>query len=171
MVFLSVITAPDTWSKERVAVYALLLSLAGAASVLFVIFGRSLILAPVRQRNELRGQLKQQQTNQARSQILEFLTNLRQDGVLLRNQGPGLTDPKVLETWNLNVGLWRGQVRAAVADISTIEAKLFETLDWFEAPDFGIEDPQHHLQVRFLHVELRNLRLFIDKYLEEPTFQ
>ncbi len=102
---------------------------------------------------------------------MEFLTNLRQDGVVLRNQGPGITDPKVLQTWNTNVGLWRGQVLTQIAEISTIEAKLFETLDWFEAPEFNISDPQHHLQVRILHAEVRNLRVFIDKYLGETSLQ
>ena len=133
-------------------------------------YGASWLIAPLRQRNEARGKLIIQRGDERHEEILTFLSVLREEGVRLRNEGVERSNTEDIETWNTSVGLWRGQVIAQIQKISPVEAKLYETLDWFDAPDFGIEDRGHHLRVRIIHGELRNLKAFIDKHLGRQLY-
>ena len=153
------------WSDLSVGAYGVLLAATGATVIGAVVYGVAFMFAPKKQRDETRSALLQQSDDQEYDQLLYELAALREEGVKLRNEGPARNTEKEIEFWTTSWELWRGNVIGRIEKISRVEGRLFQTLDWFDAPEFGIRDPQHHLNVRILHAELRNLKIFIDAKL------
>lgn len=94
---------------------------------------------------------------------LQRLMNLRTVGVEMRNGGLQIASEDGLAVWVIEVRGWRDAAQSVIAEISPIDARMFETLNWFGAPSFkGIND-EHVMQLRILHRRLE----IIERVAEE----
>ena len=87
----------------------------------------------------------------------------RREGVKLRNSGPGIAIT-ARDKWIADADDWAARSLAQIERLSPADAILFDTLDWFDAPDFAGLDDEHKMRVRITHAKLQVLRAIIMRY-------
>lgn len=86
-------------------------------------------------------------------EILDSLSDLREEGVGLRNSGSQISSSQKKD-WMTRADDWRGKVIAELVKLSSTEVGLFDTLDLFSAPMYeSVQDQEIRHQMRMLSAE------------------
>ena len=77
-----------------------------------------------------------------------------------------LTTETRVNEWQGDVQLWHDVSRELIARVSPVEAEIYETLDWIEAPDFrAAVNADHRFVLRILSHRLRVVREIVTRHL------
>lgn len=96
---------------------------------------------------------------------LEALARFREQGVKLWNHGLKLTTTEEVQTWIADIEAWQSRVTVEIAALSNVEARLFQTLRYWTAPDLAAPITfDHSLHYRMLHRRLEIIEELIRRF-------
>ncbi|MCZ6531212.1 MAG: hypothetical protein O6949_12930 [Chloroflexi bacterium] len=94
------------------------------------------------------------------------LARTRASGVKLRNDGIRLTTETEINEWLRDVQRWHDNSKQLITRVSPVEAEIYETLDWIEAPDFReVVNADHRFVLRVLSHRLKIVREIVTRHL------
>lgn len=95
---------------------------------------------------------------------LDALARFREEGVKLWNRAPKLTTEEV-QGWIVDIEAWQSRVTVEIAALSNVEARLFQTLRYWTAPNLAAPVTfDHSLHYRMLHRRLEIIEELIRRF-------
>jgi len=142
--------------------YQVLVPLGGILTGLVLLFLVSVVVAPYRQRNELRVQLA---GRLGLDQVLNELGQLRAEGVSLRNEARyDIEDEQQLQTWKGREVSWLNRLVQKVRQLSPVDASFIETINEFEPTEKHSSIGDLTLQRDLIQERLKRLEALMSRY-------
>lgn len=152
------------WASRGVemVLYQVLVPLGGVLTGIALLLLVSVVIAPYRQRNELRVQLA---GRLGIDHVLNELGQLRAEGVSLRNEARhDIEDEQQLQTWKGIEVSWLNRLVQKVRQLSPVDASFIETINEFKTTEKHSSIGDLTLQRSLIQERLKRLEAFMSRY-------